>query len=79
MPATQLINVALEEIEYSDTDSSWNITIGFDTTKVIKRSGAQLGLLGLQPPTTEETERKYKLLKIDDRTGNFISMKIREI
>lgn len=62
-------NLALEEIEMSD-DGFWLITLGFDPEK--KRTP-----MDILP--RYDTERKYKVLKINNDTGKVSSLKIRNL
>lgn len=76
MPQDQLGNLALEEVVFDDKRKQWCITLGYDSPRVIKKTPLPLSILGTM---TEETERKYKILRIDAHTGELVSMKIREI
>ena len=76
IPEDQLPNLALEEVEFDDKNEEWRITVGYDSPRVIKKTSPASSLFGT---TTEETERNYKILRIDGHTGDFISMKIRKL
>jgi len=64
-------HVLLEEVELSDDDRYWFITLGFNSKPLISPAGFVL------PPETDE-RRKYRIFKIDGKTGEVRSMKIRE-
>lgn len=71
----RVINLMLEEVEFDEAGNKWLITLGYDSTsKIIKKSGPQIF-----PTIEEETKRQYKVFSIDGNTGNFISMKIRDV
>jgi len=63
-------DIRLEEVELSDDEMYWLITMSF--------------LPQHQQPTTfsqllREHDRIYKMFKIDAQTGNMVSMKIRTV
>jgi hypothetical protein len=60
-------DVRLEEVETSDDEKYWLITISF----LVQYPGGVLALPILK--------RQYKILKVDRQTGNVRSMKIREL
>lgn len=53
----------VEEVESTDNDRFWSITLGFETRDAI--SGF--------------SKTRYKVVKIDAQTGEIRSMKIREV
>jgi hypothetical protein len=65
----QFLNLAVEEIEKSDDDRYWLITLGY----TMPRGALPLSALGANAP------RSYKLIKINAETGEPISMKIRDL
>ncbi len=60
-------DVLLEEVEISDDNQFWMVTLGF-----AQRQGPLAQAVGLVKP------RKYKVFKIDGTNGEVRSMKIRE-
>jgi len=61
---------SLEEVELSEDGCFWMITLSFEIPP-----GSQMGLLTpFQPPRT-----KFKVFKVDARTGKVLSMKIRKL
>jgi hypothetical protein len=65
----------LEEVELSDYERYWLITIGFDepaTKSPLKQ------ILSSHLPV-DEMIRVYKIIKIDAKTGEALSMKIRTV
>ncbi len=65
-----LSDIALEEVELSDDERYWLITLGFadlsrDTTSVVNPFGSR--------------RRIYKSFKVDAATGKVLAMKIREV
>jgi hypothetical protein len=68
-------HLMLEEVELDNSKNVWLITLGYDSpSKVTKRSGPQLF-----QTIEEETKRQYKVFSIDGDTGEFVSMKIRDV
>lgn len=70
---TALQNLMLEEVELSPDSKTWAITLGYNDTNPNKyeRLGATLA--------AQVQARKYKTFIIDSETGEFRSMKIREV
>ena len=58
-------NVQLEEVEISEDEKFWMVTLSYDDTD-------RFGM-------TYNRSRKYKIFKIDSNTGGVLSMKIREL
>jgi hypothetical protein len=67
----QVTNIGLEEIEV-DASNNWTIIIGF--SRPWDKSGP-LAVLG-QDVTTK---RSYKIVRIDDQSGEILSVKDRDI
>ncbi|WP_413173730.1 hypothetical protein [Anabaena azotica] len=65
-----LPDLRLEEVELSDDDKFWLITLGFDATEK-----NQSGILNY----VRRSERIYKLFKVNSNTGQVEAMKIREV
>lgn len=61
---------SLEEVELSEDDRYWLITLGFE---VSAKAGGGIPLL-LQPPKT-----KFKVFKVNAQTGEVVSMRIRKL
>jgi hypothetical protein len=61
-------SLSLEEVEISDDDRFWLITLGFQEAIMVKGLPQRLG----------DNARKYKIFKINRETGEVRSMKIRE-
>jgi hypothetical protein len=62
---------SLEEVELSEDGANWLITLSFE----IPVSPRQGGILAqFQPPKT-----KFKVFKVDTKTGKVIGMKIRKL
>jgi hypothetical protein len=60
----QFKNVLLEEVELSN--GYWLITLGYDRDPTLTRFGVK-------------GSRAFKVFKVDDETGQVISMKMREV
>jgi hypothetical protein len=60
--------ISLEEVEISDDDRFWLITLGFQETTTGKELLQRLG----------GNARQYKIFKINRESGEVRSMKIRE-
>jgi hypothetical protein len=76
-PNAAVSNVALEEVEFSDEDNCWLITLGLDGPVRNKSlSPATLTAVNLFGPPSPT--RQFKVFKVNARTGQVISMKIRK-
>lgn len=64
-------NVQLEEIELSDDERHWLITVGYDDPAHASRPTLKFQLPGQRVP------RKYKVVRVDASTGRALSVKIR--
>lgn len=64
-------NVLLEELEKSEDEKHWYVTVGFDH-QVRKKTKTIFEIVG-------KLTRRYKLITIDSTTGKVISMKIRQV
>lgn len=71
----EVIDVRLEEVELSEDEKYWNITLGFLVGNPDPPEHPLVTALG---GGTKKYIREYKLLKIDAETGEFKSMKIRQ-
>ena len=60
-------DVSVEEVELSDQDATWRITLGYSPP------GSSINKL-----TGKEVYRQFKIFQVDAQTGEVISMKIRE-
>jgi hypothetical protein len=67
-PGKEFAGLELEEVELTEDGKSWLITLGFD----VPRKG------GLFPPQMMGSDRKYKVFKVEGRTGKVTAMKIRK-
>lgn len=69
-------NLGLEEVEFDDVTNTWSITFGFSrpwdklTGALAALEGASRGFLPWR--------RDYKVVRIADDTGRFLSIKNRE-
>lgn len=61
----------LEEVELSEDGTHWLITLSFETSPTQSLGNV---LNPFQPPKT-----KFKLFKVDARTGRVMAMKIRKL
>lgn len=60
----------LEEVELSDDGNHWQITLSFE----VRQKTGGLVAFPFQPPKT-----KFKVFKVDARTGEVVSMRIRKL
>ena len=67
-----LENIGLEEVYLNENDNIWEVTVGFSRSWDHPRN-ALLGVQSLNP------KRQYKIVKIDNESGEVKSIKIREI
>jgi len=68
-----LENIGLEEVVLNEADDVWEITIGFSRPWDYPKPGL---VTGLQP---QNPKREYKVVRIDNKSGEVKSIKIREI
>lgn len=71
-PESELRHLRLEEVDRSEDDSRWNITLGWIEPAVA--AGGILFSAGMRT-----LPRVYKLFEIDTETGEVTSMKIRDV
>jgi hypothetical protein len=64
----------LEEIELSDDDTEWLVTVSIPTPRVPETG---FGMLTNGGPAAEP--RDYKLIRVDAETGLPVAIKIREV
>lgn len=69
----QLESLRLEEVELSEDQREWLITLGFDVP--VKTNS----LANFMAGTNSIHQREYKLFKVDSETGEVKSMKIRTL
>ena len=69
-----LPNLALEEIEFDESNHQWQVTLGFDSPHRIRRKTTGPALF---PTTEEEVKREYKQFNIDADNGHLVSMTMR--
>ena len=62
---------SLEEVELSEDGTHWLITLSFEIPATPSRSNV---VWPFQPPKT-----KYKVFKVDSKTGRVVAMKIRRL
>ncbi len=67
-------NVLLEELEESEDEQYWLVTIGFDFERPVNALGGKMADIFGTPP-----HRKYKTFKVSATSGKVTSMKIRTI
>ena len=66
-------HVGLEEARYNEEEGSWEITIGFSRQWDDSKSNPVLSELFVSP------RRYYKIVKIDDASGEVKAIEIREV
>jgi hypothetical protein len=70
----EVSDFSLEEVELSEDGNFWLITLGFTAKKSeLVPANSFATLLGTPPRT------KFKVFKVDARTGKVVSMKIRAL
>ena len=69
-------DLGLEEVEYDGDEQTWLITLGFsrpwDTPKVNSLAAA---LTGVENVESKPKRRAYKIIKINDSSGEVLSIK----
>lgn len=73
-PHPQYTNVRLEELEESDDEQQWLVTIGFDSQQMVPVMPGKLTEMFGAPRA-----RQYKTFKVSASSGKVTSMKIRTI
>ena len=71
--SVELNDLMLEEVELSEDDQYWLVTLGF-TTRISVSVEPVLKIAG-----HKEAMRQFKVIKINTITGEPLSMKIREL
>lgn len=71
---SQLIDLSLEEVELTDDERYWLITLGY----YVQNINPAQNKFALAIEGERKYIRKYKKFKIDANSGRFVSMKIRE-
>ena len=66
----ELVDLRLEEVEQSEDERYWLITLGF--TEEGSRAAFTF-------PRPSDYVRRYKVFKIDANTGKVVAMKIRDV
>ncbi len=75
----QIADLALEEVQPTDDGDWWHITVGFFREKDPRlETLAQSQLRALNNDRYEKT-RKYKVVQINQKTGEIRGMTIREV
>ena len=66
-------NIGLDEIEFDSLAGQWKITLGFSRPWNTSTSNALTAIAGLQAAS----KRAYRIITLDGKTGEVISMKRR--
>jgi hypothetical protein len=66
-------NLGLEEVVFNGQQNVWEVTVGFSRPWDYPKGGL---VTGLQP---QAPRRQYKIVQIDNISGDVISIKIREL
>lgn len=73
-------NVALEEVELLEDENCWLITLGFDEpTRPKNLSTVQMNKAIADLFGASSTTRKFKIFKVNAKTGKVLSMRIRKL
>lgn len=73
----QLEDLRLEEVELSEDQQSWLITLGYDIP--VKNRSQIEELLSPQNLSRKIFKREYKLFRVNSETGEVEAMKIRTV
>jgi hypothetical protein len=74
----KFVNVDLDEVELSDDEKYWYITLGYERPMPPTLKNSWDSALGRPNPWSSE-DRRYKLFKLDAASGKVLSMKVRKI
>jgi len=72
-----LVDLSLEEVEMSEDDRYWLVTLGFHLPS--EKPASRLDEIMFRQIHGKTYERRYKLFKVDAQTGKVESMKIRAV
>ncbi len=72
---SNLRDLMLEEVEFSEATNQWLVTVGFS----LPETKEEIQSLLISSKTTRESSRRYKVVDINAATGEPSSMKIRTI
>ena len=75
-PNEHFADVALEEVEMSEDEKFWLITLGFTAPPPLQPSRTKPIATLFGPPGPV---RKFKVFKVNARTGKVVSMRIRKL
>ena len=70
-----LRDLLLEEVEFSEATKQWLVTVGFSLTETQEEPGSLI----MPSKRIQALSRRYKVVNIDAKTGEPISMKIRSL
>ena len=70
----QFKDVLLEEVDLSEDNKYWDVTIGFTRLQDSTSGGPMATLIG----QSAEFKREYKVFQIDSKTGDLRSMRSRK-
>jgi hypothetical protein len=70
----QFKDVLLEEVDLSEDNKYWNVTIGFTRLQDSTSGGPMATLIG----QSAEFKREYKVFQLDSTTGDLRSMRSRK-
>ena len=73
---SNLRDLMLEEVEFSEATNQWFITVGFSLPET---KGVESTSLIMPSKTSRALSHRYKVVNIDAETGKPVSMKIRSI
>jgi hypothetical protein len=76
--SNQVQDLRLEEVELSEDKNFWFVTLGFERPVIQRKKPLSELLPAPALPPDYKYEREYKIFKIDVKTGEVQSMKIRE-
>lgn len=71
---SNLRDLLLEEVEFSEATDQWLVTVGFSLPET-KEEDVSL----IMPRTSRALSHRYKVVNIDAKTGKPVSMKIRSL
>ncbi len=72
---SNLRDLMLEEVEFSEATDQWLVTVGFSLPETKEETQSLI----MPSKTSRALSRRYKVVNIDAATGKPVSMKIRAI
>lgn len=76
----KVFDIGLEEIEFEESSSVWNITIGFSRPwhRQVKRTAYEAAIANIQGNAEKPIPRDYRVVRVRDADGKVLSVKLHD-